>query len=449
MTAIHLMNGNITPLHIHIINKGYPLAKGVAYSPHSSCLLLNVPNNRMSAFADIPDDFVNWLKENSSHLHADKNELVTGFSTREQYGQYLTHLWEEALKHKGEHAHITTYDDDAYDMVEDGNRFDIYLKQHPVFTADFVVLATGNVQPRLPSGIPTSFGNSEYYFGNPWKKDCIENLDPAKDVLIIGNGLTMADTVLGLTENGFAKSIYTVSPHGFNLNPWKETMPPYPGANIPEMLNGKVVLSQLVKSLNKHRKIATHQQQSFYNVIDSLRPHASQIWQSISWEEKQQFLKYLRHLWGSIRHRLPAKMHAFIGDMYTQNRLFTYKGRVVELIEFDGVVNVTLNCEGVLKHLAVQRIINCTGPEGSLKLSANDLLKNLDKKGIICQDALNMGINAHAEDGRAITHGGQCRHNLFVIGTNLKGILWESTAVPELRVQAQKLAWHLLKKYQS
>jgi uncharacterized NAD(P)/FAD-binding protein YdhS len=449
MTAIHLMHGHEYPLHIHIINKGYPFAKGVAYSPHTSCLLLNVPDNRMSAFADKPDDYVNWLEKNYPVNYTHEDELTSGFSTREQYGQYLTHLWHKAVNQKDCNTFITTYDDYAYDMVEDSSRFYIYLKQHPVLTVDFVVLATGNVQPRMPSGIPLSFANSKYYFGNPWKNECIENLDPTKDILIIGNGLTMADTVLGLAVHGFTKNIYTVSPHGYSLNPWNDTKPDYTGVDIKEILKGKIALSSLVQNLNRHRKIAQYQQQSMYHAIDAIRPYAQKIWQSINREEKQQFLKYLRHLWGSIRHRVPAKMHGFIEGMYAQKRVFTYKGNVAALSEKDGVVNVTLNCDGVLKHVQVQRIINCTGPEGNLKLSANELLKNLEKRGIIYPDELNMGVNANPENGSVIAHDGHYKNNLFVIGSNLKGILWESTAVPELRVQAQKLAGHLIENINS
>jgi uncharacterized NAD(P)/FAD-binding protein YdhS len=310
-----------------------------------------------------------------------------------------------------------------------------------------VILATGNVEPRLPSGIPAAFSAGKHYFNNPWKKDCIQNFDPHKDILIIGNGLTMADTVVALFENGFDRNIHTVSPHGYNLNPFKDTRPQYTGVDNAELLDGKIELRNLLGNMNKHRKVAEKLNQSVYHMIDALRPDNQKIWQAISKEEKLQFIKYLRHLWGSIRHRLPVKMHNFVEQMYAEQRLHTYKGRIAAVKETEGMVNVTLNCGGEIKNLTVQRIINCTGPEGNLKLSANELLRNLEKSGLICGDALNMGINANPEDGRAITAAGHCKPNLFVIGSNLKGVLWESTAVPELRLQAKKLAAHLVEKY--
>ena len=44
-----------------------------------------------------------------------------------------------------------------------------------------------------------------------------------------------------------------------------------------------------------------------------------------------------------------------------------------------------------------------------------------------------------------IIDGNNNRHtNLFTMGSNLKGELWESTAVNELRIQAEKLAQFIM-----
>jgi uncharacterized NAD(P)/FAD-binding protein YdhS len=204
----------------------------------------------------------------------------------------------------------------------------------------------------------------------------------------------------------------------------------------------------MLNYINKHRKVAARLGQSPYQIVDALRPHAQKIWQSITAEEKKQFVKRLRHIWESIRHRLPVKMHEFMANMYAQERLVTYKGSILSVNEDGGLVNVTLNCGAELRQLRVQRIINCTGPEGNLERS-NDLLKNMKENGLICADALNLGISAHPDNGRIIRPDGKCRANLFVIGNNLKGVLWESTAVPELRLQAKKLADHLVEECES
>ncbi len=64
-------------------------------------------------------------------------------------------------------------------------------------------------------------------------------------------------------------------------------------------------------------------------------------------------------------------------------------------------------------------------------------------KGLIKADSLKMGIDA-APDGRAIDKNGSVSEQILTVGTALKGVLRESTAMPEIRAQAQRLALSLL-----
>ncbi len=54
-----------------------------------------------------------------------------------------------------------------------------------------------------------------------------------------------------------------------------------------------------------------------------------------------------------------------------------------------------------------------------------------------------MGIDA-TPDGKTIDCDGVISDKILTAGTALKGILWESTAMPEIRAQANKLALSLL-----
>jgi len=49
-------------------------------------------------------------------------------------------------------------------------------------------------------------------------------------------------------------------------------------------------------------------------------------------------------------------------------------------------------------------------------------------------------------DGALINCSGVASHSLYAIGPARKGSLWETIAVPELRVQAAELAEHLVRK---
>jgi uncharacterized NAD(P)/FAD-binding protein YdhS len=64
---------------------------------------------------------------------------------------------------------------------------------------------------------------------------------------------------------------------------------------------------------------------------------------------------------------------------------------------------------------------------------------------MIRSDEMNLGVDASAE-GHVINKNNEVSDKLFAIGSLLKGKLWESTAVPELRIQASRLAEIILQK---
>jgi uncharacterized NAD(P)/FAD-binding protein YdhS len=80
-------------------------------------------------------------------------------------------------------------------------------------------------------------------------------------------------------------------------------------------------------------------------------------------------------------------------------------------------------------------------------LMSNNFLKNCLLKNIISQDPLKLGIRADTQTYQVKNKEGFCAANVYTIGSNLKGELWESTAVNELRLQADKLAATILQKY--
>ncbi|HWY24061.1 MAG TPA: hypothetical protein VNX47_04035, partial [Nevskia sp.] len=58
-------------------------------------------------------------------------------------------------------------------------------------------------------------------------------------------------------------------------------------------------------------------------------------------------------------------------------------------------------------------------------------------------DALGLGLLTDAQ-GALLDRDGQASTWLYTLGPARKGQLWETTAVPEIRVQAQALARRLL-----
>jgi uncharacterized NAD(P)/FAD-binding protein YdhS len=102
-------------------------------------------------------------------------------------------------------------------------------------------------------------------------------------------------------------------------------------------------------------------------------------------------------------------------------------------------MTVSVESNGKRRAIEAGAVINCTGPKENYVPSESTLFNNLFFRGLIQQDAMNMGIKAAPNFG-VVDRDGNISEILFAIGSLLKGTLWESTAVPELRSQTFRLA---------
>jgi uncharacterized NAD(P)/FAD-binding protein YdhS len=443
MTAYHLIKSNSHPLYITLINAGYKDGRGIAYGTSSEKFLLNVPVAKMSAIPSKPDHFLNWLHLRHPFNLIDKDILGKMFVPRKEFGTYLSDLFEEMQQHTGMHQ-LECIADFAEDISAADEMYAVQLKSGRRISADCIVLATGNEIPGNPSIEDHSFYSSAKYFNNPWNEDSFRTIDQEKDVLIIGNGLTMVDTVLGLHEYNCKGTIYSISPHGFNILPHRHQGLIY--TRLLEELQEPVTLSSLFRLFNRHVRILRHFGLSAEPVVDSIRPLAQEIWKKLDTKDKKRFLTHVRHLWGVARHRLPLHIYDFIQNLRIQNKLIVKKGTLKSITENQDRITVTFSKgRNADQQIVVGRVINCTGPSLDITRSRSILIKNLVRSGMIRPDELNLGIDADS-NGNVIAKDGKANQAIFTLGGNLRGLLWESTAVPELRVQAENLSGMLLQR---
>ncbi len=445
MTAVHLIENAKDPLKISLINCGYPLAKGVAFCTYTNTHLLNVVAGNMSAYPDKPNDFVDWAHKKKQYTSLEKDILAKTFLPRTLFGEYLEHIWNNAIAHKRETIEVSIIDDKAVDVEIGEDSVVVLLKSGKQVAANKLVLATGNAEPRDPAIPNTEFYSSPAYFRNPWKADSVTGLKNQHDVLVIGSGLTMVDTVLGLIENGFTKTIYSISPHGFGILQHRHGGTKY--GNLDKEIQEPYELNNLVKTVHKHIRIVRELGLSAEPIIDSLRPHTQKIWQALTLKERRYFMSSkLRHLWGVARHRLPIHTHDHIQNLRIHGKLMVIAGNIKNIQEQPNAIVVSYYNRKLKKDetIIVERVINCTGPESSIKKSGNIILQNMWRRGIATADPLELGLNVDINSFKLIDKYGDKLNNVFTLGTNLRGMIWETTAVPELRGQADKLAKQLI-----
>ncbi len=391
MTAVHLIKNAALPFELILIENRERFNKGIAYLPYSKKHILNVVASRMSAFPDKADHFVNWASQQDEFSGTHRNLLENAYLPRAMYGQYLAEIWKKALQSSAaQKVRVIVKDAQVLKMDVSENEISLALSNNENLTADYCVIATGNNLPGNPDIPNTNFFNSPHYFRNPWDANAVANCNPKVPVLILGNGLSMVDTVMGLIEKGFGNTIHSLSPHGFSLMPNK-----YAGFNysvISGELNNKKKLLEILRIVNRHIRLGRKLGFNGEPIVDAMRPFTQHIWQNLTTHEKRLFITRLRHAWDTARHRIPAHIHAHICDLKKNGILYTYAGKLTDISNEKGLIKVNFF--------------------DNLQVKENEL-------------------------------------NVFALGSLLKGVLWESTAVKELREQAETVANQLIKKIHS
>jgi uncharacterized NAD(P)/FAD-binding protein YdhS len=439
LLAVNLIkHAGSKPLEINLVEKRERLGRGVAYSTVKDFHLLNVPAAKMGAFPDDIEHFHRWLTEKNYGFAS------SDFVPRKVYGEYLRELFNETLENKNSNVAFNLLDDEAIDVsIDDANEARVTTGSGEIIYSNKVVLAFGNFLPPHPKSENPSFIEAEKYFQNPWRADITERINKTDDVFIIGTGLTFADVVMSLYHNRHEGKIFGFSTRG--LLPAVHRLGfVYP--SFADELKSQKRITDLLKIVRRHIEAAEADSSDWRAVIDSLRPQTQEIWQILPEPEKRYFMQHLSRYWNVARHRIPPECAAILDEMQRANQLQILKGRLRNIeTNADGKFNIAFSANGVETNVSADALINCIGSQSNFKRLDAPLVKNLLGKGLIKTDSLKMGIDA-APDGRTIDKNGVTSDVIYTIGVALKGVLWESTAMPEIRAQAKQLAVRLIEE---
>lgn len=431
LLAVNLIKNNgDTPIEINLVERRKTIGRGVAYSTSEDIHLLNVPAIKMGAYPDDVEHFFRWLQTNGY-------EYAPGdFVPRKIYGEYLREVFSDVISGKNSNASVNLLDDEAIDIFTEENSALVLLKSGEVLPSHKVVLAFGNFLPPVPATETREFTAAGKYFQNAWDTTLPERIASTDDVLVIGTGLTAVDNILSFYHRGHKGKIIALSTHGWFPTVHQHT-DPYP--SFKDEIAGETNIRRIFKAIRRHCKHA----ENWRAVIDSLRPHTQEVWSGLPVNEKQKFMRRLRRMWDISRHRIPPKCNEILQNMQADGRLEVRKGRLRDIIAVDDKFDVKFRTKGQENVLTVDAVINCTGSESNFAKIDFPLVRSLIERGEIEPDELFLGLKA-TTDGKIINKKNETSKVISTLGTALKGILWESTAMPEIRVQARNLALNLL-----
>jgi uncharacterized NAD(P)/FAD-binding protein YdhS len=390
----------------------------------------------MSAWPDAPDDFLRWAR-----THYDAAVQTRSFPPRSVYGAYVGSLLETTLSNCGRER-FQWIQDEALSLHRRKSKLAVQTKVGAELRSRVVVLATGNfppANPRMP-GLKTS---TSLYFHFPWASDALENLPPGGSVLLVGSGLTSVDLIMALKSKGFRGIIHVLSRKGLFPRPRRQQRQDEPWPLFWDETSPRTVRG-LLRLIRVQVQAAAEKGIDWRGVIDSLRPVTQDIWRSLPLEEQKRFLRHARVYWDVHRHRLAPEIGDILADMQTEGQVRLHTGAIIRYSEDhdDAEIHYWDRESRTEKALRAHRVINCTGSETDCRRIDDSLITSLFVQGLARPDPLFLGLDVD-EHGALTDYKGTPSHLLYAIGPTRKGCLWETTTVPEIRVQAAVLGERL------
>ena len=425
---IRLASESKAPVHVVLHDRQATYGEGAAYRTVDSRHLLNVPASNMSAWPDRPTDFLEWARAK------DPAAAPGDFLPRKLYGDYVRASFTSVAREASEGVSAEIRRDEVRSIERDGEGWRVLgdATEH----ASAVVIATGHRPPDDPLRERWT-GPRTRYVEDPWASLALSAVRSDERVLLLGTGLASVDVLLTLSKLPRIAEVIAVSRRGL----WPEThaITPKPAIDPKPWLEPLLASGLGARALTENVVTAAENAQrelgDWRPAIDGLRPHLCRIWSALPDPERARFLRHVRAFWEVRRHRMAPKIGAVLDDLRERGALTTIAGRVRSAkATRDGVVvQIHRRASDAIETVAVDWVVNCTGP-GLGTVAIPPAIAALIDAGHLEPDVHGLGVRTDA-DGCALARG-RSRASLAVVGTLRKADLWESTAVPELRLQA-------------
>jgi len=463
LTAVALLRAARRPIDVVIVEPRARLGEGVAYSTEDERHVLNVPAGRHSARSDDPEGFHRWASRERP------GSTPEDFHPRGAYGRYLRSELAAALEYArdltgstlshttGRVRRIDLHDSGRARVGGSGSRRQLLsLEDGSAFNASAVVLAIGPPPPSAPAELPVVEG----IFVTPWQPGALAPLDGGT-VLLVGNGPTAVDAALTIGDEAPATKIVAISRTGWEPRAHLEQALAAREAGVspvvapPDVPDGPIALDQLEAAIRGHIRASQSAGYDWRAAFDGLRPIVPALWRRLTVEDQRRFLRDLAREWDVHRHRMAPRVAARLQALRAAGR---FEQRIAGIGGVErhrdglavtlrghpagntGTSTVRMRSSTLREgQLVVQRIINCTGPGMRITAWNDPLVRQLLDEGRAAPDALEMGLRAN-DDGAIVSGEGIADPSLFVLGSLRRGELWESTAVAEIRAQAERIA---------
>ncbi len=425
LLAAQLLNSDDPALRVTLVDKSGTFGPGLAYSTCLDDHLLNVNARGMSAYPDKPDHFLVWLWRRS--LISDRDAPF--FAPRRFYGEYLSGIVAELAE--GDPRRFRLVDGFASTVTPNASGVEVELANGTSLFAHAVILAAGH-DPEPAS---------ELSFAVRPGSDADTRLPADADVLILGTGLSMVDTWLALKANGHKGSVTALSRRGLLPAPHRAGRPLLLDvADVPLGTDLSYFIDWFRGLVREHEDAGGN----WRDVVDGIRPFNQRIWQSWSIHARRRFLKHTKAWWDIHRHRMAPPVHDSVMAAIGDGSLRVIAGRLLDATPAtDGhVLRIQPRHRSTVEEITVDRIYDCTGIVKDVASGSIAVVRSLTDRGLARNDPLRVGLDV-TTDCAVVDASGKASDRVFAIGPLTRGTFFEIDAIPEIRVQAARLAARL------
>jgi uncharacterized NAD(P)/FAD-binding protein YdhS len=426
--SYHILKSESSKVKIGVFDPRAEIGTGVAYGDCSQRHILNVRAKGMSIDDTNPQMYNRWLEgrgvDNPANL----------FTNRHIYKQYVQEsLVGQSRQSQSSLSHLQS---SIVSIKKSGpQEFLLENSSGDLFSSKAVVLALGVIlaNPKNQSG-PASALTS------PWNSKAFADVSTLNSIAVVGAGLTAVDVIVEAEYAGFKGKYSVVSRHAAFPRPHLEV----PLSATPELVawaNSLVARKLGLRACLREFRQQVDSGGNWYQIIDALRAPTSTIWSQWSTKERRFFSKNLKWAWDIHRHQVPSVTMEMIKKLQSEDRLELIKGSLLES-SFNGksvTVKIKSKKTNSTLEIPVDRAFDGMGLGTNIAKSDNPLVRQMLSDGLISVDDVGLGLRASPE-GRIVSGQGSIISNMFLMGPLRRGELWESTSVPELRVQGRIIA---------
>jgi uncharacterized NAD(P)/FAD-binding protein YdhS len=408
--AVHLLRdaGPERCLDVRIVEKDAGLGPGLAYRTTHHRHTLNNYAGRLSALDGDPDHLLRWCRAQGATADP------TSFLPRNLYGRYLASVLDDAVVPAG--SMLRRDRGVVTDVRDDAGGLSVHLASGWSVPADEVVLALGNPPPRPHPDL----SDDPRFLADPWAADLPDLVSDAREVLLLGTGLTMVDVVARLHEARPGARFTAVSRHGLLPAAHRRSGSHLHGAFT--VADGS--LDAILDSVRLGIRELEGTGGDWRDVVDTVRAHANELWAGLTPAEQDRFVVEVSRYWETARHRMSPDMAAYVERLRQEGILRVATVADVDASRFD-------------------RVVGCTGPAPLATPGWNPLVDALLRRGLLRSHRLGLGLDLDTE-GRLLDGAGRAHPHLYAVGAARRGVEWEVAAIPDLRSQAARLSATLL-----